>query len=137
MPSFGAAAALPAASNKIRPTAITDTLRIPIVPAIGLLVEEGQRRLVCIVVASNQDAPVRGQAKPCSAPVCGHASGSLDDRNHRAKIVGLEAGFKDEIDKPRGQQAVCIAIGAIARELYPRRNSDKGCGIQPAEHLWR
>ena len=67
-----------------------------------------------MVVAGDQDPPVRGEAKPCSAPVCGHASGSFDDRNHRAKIVGLEAGFKDEIDKARRR---------VARRRSNRRQS--------------
>ena len=68
-------------------------------------------------IAGDENAAVGGEIETRSAPIGGDAAGPLDDRNHRAEIVRLEAGFKDEVDKAGGKQAIGVAIGAKARQL--------------------
>ena len=41
----------------------------------------------------------------------------LDDRNQRANVIGLQNRLDDEIDMAGGQQAIGIAIDAVAEEL--------------------
>ena len=61
--------------------------------------------------------PSELRSSAAAAPIGGDAAGTLDDRNHRAEIVRLEAGFKDEVDEAAGEQTVGVAIGAEARQL--------------------
>src|SRR5215470_20309511 len=85
--------------------------------ATGSDAEKRQRRSMGAAIAGNQNAAVGAEIERRSVPVGGDAARPFDDRNHRAKIVWLQAGFKNEVNKPGGDQAVGIAIRAKARQL--------------------
>src|SRR5215472_8958565 len=63
-----------------------------------------------------------------AAPLCrrpavpggDEAACGLDEGDERDDIVGLEAGLHDQIDAARRQQAIAVAITAIARHEHPR-----------------
>ena len=61
--------------------------------------------LVRAPVAGDQHPPVRRQAERRAPPVGGDPAGALDDRQHRAEIVGLEARFDDQIDEAQRDAA--------------------------------
>ena len=71
-------------------------------------------------------AAVGDEVESLTPPIGGNAPRPFDDRNHRAEIVRLQAGFKDEVDKAGGEQTVGIAISAKARELDGRRDPREG-----------
>src|SRR5579872_6301326 len=112
MPSLGAAGAGFEPTSKNRAAAIADTLRMDFALVTCSALQERQRRLVNAPVAGDGDPAVGGEIQWRSAPVGGDAARSFDDRDDRAKIVGLQACFKDEIDKTGSEQAVGVAIGA-------------------------
>src|SRR5215472_13320193 len=85
--------------------------------AAGSDAEKRQYRSMGAAIAGHQGSVFRGEAQSRAAPVGGDPACPFDDRNHRAKIVWLQAGFKNEVDEPRGKQAVGIAIGSEARQL--------------------
>src|SRR5260370_24017535 len=86
-------------------------------------------------IAGNQDATVRVEIEIGSAPIGGEASRPLDDRNHRAEIVRLEARFKDEVDEAAGKQTIGIAIGAETRQLDRTGHAGEGSNVSFLEHV--
>src|SRR5215471_1949442 len=79
--------------------------------------EQSQRCSMYVPVAGDEDMAVRSEAQASSPPVGSDPPCSLDDGYHRAEIVGLQAGFKDEVDKAGGEQAIGVAVCAIAGQL--------------------
>src|SRR6516162_1204511 len=99
--------------------------------------EQSERRLMRAAIASHEDAAIGGKVETSSPPVRGHTPCSFDDRNHRAEIVRLQVGFKDEVDKPSGEQTVGITVGPEAHELDGTRKPGERSGIVVLEHLRR
>ena len=74
--------------------------------------QDGQRLLVHARIAGGHDAPAvrRGFALPGrDAP-----ARAFDDRNQRHHVVGFQAGLDDQVDEARGEQAIGVAIPAVA-----------------------
>src|SRR5579884_3010781 len=89
-------------------------------PAFALasaLVQDAQRRLMDAPVAGHHDAAtgLRGPVFPRADD----AARAGDDGDHGNDIVGLYLGFDNEVDQPRRQHAVGVAVPAVARELHP------------------
>src|SRR5271155_1874163 len=100
MPSLGAACAPPAASSSKRAAAIADTLPIGRVLVACSAAKKRQRRFVRAPGAGDEDAAVRGETKLRPAPIGGDAPCSFDDRDDRAKIVGLRLASRTRSTKP-------------------------------------
>lgn len=64
------------------------------------------------------------------------AASTFDDRDERRDIVGLQTGLDDDIDETCGEQAVTVAVAAIAREprLFLQRRKG-GLLFGPFEHF--
>src|SRR3954469_10956167 len=103
MPGVVAAtAAATSPSDATSATRVAGTLRITELRANSSIVDKVERRPMRAAVASHQDPTIRDQIEIGSAPIAGDAAGPLDDRNHRAEIVWLEARFKHEVDEAGG-----------------------------------
>src|SRR5690606_18414729 len=60
-------------------------------------------------------------------------AGPLDDRNERDDVVGLEAGLDEKVSVPSGQQAIAVAITAVARETRARGDFEEPLAIALVE----
>ena len=83
-------------------------------------------------IAADQHPPVGGEVERAALPVGGDPAGALDDRQHRAEIIGLQAGLDDQVDKAVGEEAIRVAIGAVAHELGGAGDAAMCDGIGPA-----
>src|SRR5947209_16848083 len=136
MPGVVAAtAAAISPSDTTSATRVVGTLRIAELRANSSTADELERHPMRAAVAGHQNPAVRGNIEIGSAPIGSEASRPLDDRNHRAEVVRLEARFKNEVDETRGEQAVGVAIRAKARQLYRARNPGEGRGVSTFEHV--
>src|SRR5438477_8764696 len=136
MPGVVAAtAAATSPSDTTSATRVVGTLRIAELRANSSTADELERRPMRAGVAGHQDPAVRGDIEIGSAPIGSEASRPLDDRNHRAEIVRLEARFKNEVDKAGGKETIGVAIGAEPRQLYRVRYSGEDHGVSTVEHV--
>ena len=81
-------------------------------------------------VAGGDDAAALGRR--LAVPGRDAPAGALDDRHQRDDVVGLEAGLDDEVDEARRQQAIAVAVAAVAgharARLQPREARRFGGG---------
>src|SRR5947209_2104964 len=130
MPGVVAATAATASpSDTTNATRVAGTLRIAELRANSSTADEIERRPMRAAVAGHQDAAIRIETEIGSAPIGGEASRPLDDRNHRAEIVWLEARFKDEVDEAGSKETIGIAVGAEPGQLYRARHSGEGSSV--------
>jgi lysophospholipase len=100
---------------------------------------EAQRLSSSTAAACTRRSPAATIEPPfaAGAPVPGRhdAAGSLDDRDQRHDVVGLEAGLDHEIDMAGGQHAIGVAIAAVARQagdaLDPVVGPERLAGEEP------
>src|SRR5215472_11595384 len=136
MPCVAAAcASVMKISEKTRTMITAGELRTTCLRAIFSVVEQGERRLMSAAVASDENAAVGGEVQSPSPPIGGHTPSPFDDRNHRAKIVRLQARFKDKIDEPGSEQPIGITIGTKAGQLHRRRDPCERRGGFPLKHV--
>src|SRR6516165_2623873 len=97
--------------------------------------EESHCRLMSAAIAGDEDAAVRGKIERRALPIGGNAPCALDNRNHRAEIVGLEAGFKDEVDEAGRKQTIGVAVRPKARQLDGIRDPRKSRVVTALKHI--
>src|SRR5260221_7906923 len=106
-------------------------------PAVASSRQESERRRVQRRVAGGDDAAVRGEAEGLALPIGEDSAGAFDDRHHGAIVVWFQAGFDDQIDEAAGDQAIGVAIAAVARQLDARLEAGEGVAVSAAEHVGR
>ena len=67
-------------------------------------------------IAGGDDSPALGGV--AAGPGGDDATRSLDDRDQRDDVVGLQPGLDHHVDEATGQHAVGVAVDAVAEELH-------------------
>src|SRR3546814_9581522 len=81
-------------------------------------VDQRQGFFVQRVVGRGQDPPARMHRQRVAGPVGYDTAGLFDDGRHRQVIVWLQSGLDDQVDMPRRQQSVVVAVAAEPAQVY-------------------
>src|SRR5579859_2356746 len=68
-------------------------------------------------IATGEHPSVGGERQRLALPIRHAAARAGDHRHERRIVLGLETRLHDEVDEPRREQAVGVAVAAEASEL--------------------